>query len=215
MVSIVSAMLPGIAIVHGMQILRRDDCPALPWKNGLGVSRVIASLPRGAGYETVVWQVSTTEIAADCPFSSLGGMDRRFMLLEGQGVELTCSDAAAGFSQTHRVDTPFAPAEFRGDWNTGCRLIDGEVQVLNVMTRRGSSSAAIQVRRWSGSFLCTQHAGQVLLAVMLSGRAQIAGEAAPLVPNDAVLLEARLGERCEIEAPRQGARIALISLSLA
>ena len=42
---------------------------ALPWKNGLGVSRIIATEPPGAGYESMLWQIGRTEIVADCPFS--------------------------------------------------------------------------------------------------------------------------------------------------
>jgi environmental stress-induced protein Ves len=63
-----------------------------PWKNGLGVSRIIASDPPGAGYDAVLWQVGSTEITADCPFSSLPGLDRLFMVIERAGVELTSVD---------------------------------------------------------------------------------------------------------------------------
>lgn len=51
----------------------------VPWKNGLGVSRVIATGPsQEAGYDSLHWQVSGTEIGADCPFSALPGLDRYF-----------------------------------------------------------------------------------------------------------------------------------------
>ena len=79
-----------------MRILRTTDYATLAWKNGLGVSRVIASYPAAAGYESVDWQVGSTDIAIDCPFSSLPGMDRQFMLLGGDGVELHCIDIVAG-----------------------------------------------------------------------------------------------------------------------
>ncbi len=125
-------------------------------------------------------------------------------------MELVCSAAAAGVNLRHAVGTPFAPVEFQGDWRTDCRLLGGEVQVLNVMTRRGRAKADIRVRRWTGALLCEQRPGETLLAVMLTGRALIGGEAAPLVPNDAVMLESRSGGHCEIEAAGTGARIAIV-----
>lgn len=196
-----------------MLILRTAGYVALPWKNGLGISRVIAAQPRGAGYDTLLWQVSMTDITADCPFSDLAGMDRRFMLIEGSGVQLAFRDEATGVNQRHAAAAQFAPVEFRGDWKTHCRLTNGPVKVLNVMTRRGQADAVIGVKRWSGSMLCMQRPGESLLAVMLEGRAQIAGEAAPLAPNDAVLLESGRGEVCEIEAPHAVARIVTVRLT--
>ena len=197
-----------------MQILRRDDFPALPWKNGLGVSRVIAAQPQRAGYDALLWQVSTTEIAADCRFSDLPGMDRRFMLIEGAGVQLAFGDTATGVNQKYAAVARYAPVEFRGDWKTDCRLTDGPVQVLNVMTRRGRADAQVAVKRWGGSMLCIQRSGESLLVVMLDGRVQIPGEAAPLVPNDAVLLDSGRGEVCEIEAPQSVARVVTVRLTM-
>ena len=117
---------------------------AQPWKNGLGVSRMIAEFPRGAGFDTVLWQVGSTEIGADCPFSDLPGLDRQFMVIEGAGVELTCLDEA-GRTTVNRIDTLLAPFSFRGDWRTTCRLLAGQVRVLNVITRRGEYSAAVEI----------------------------------------------------------------------
>lgn len=198
-----------------MRILRTGGFTALPWKNGLGISRVIASDPPGAGYDAVLWQVGTTAITADCPFSSLPGTDRQFTLLEGEGVELRCSDPAAGVNVTRAVDAPFVPFAFRGDWKTDCRLLGGAARVFNVMTRRGRATAKLRIQRWGGALLCDQHPGETLLAVMLSGKAQVAGEAAPLAPNDTVLLDSRSGERCEIQAHGTGARIAIVRLAAA
>lgn len=115
---------------------------AQPWKNGLGVSYTIADFPQGAGFDVVDWQVGHTAIGADCPFSDLAGLDRQFMVIEGAGVELTCTDAA-GTTTVHRVDPLQAPFSFQGDWRTTCRLLDGPVKVFNVMTRRVRFSAKV------------------------------------------------------------------------
>ena len=195
-----------------MRILRTADYATLAWKNGLGVSRVIASYPAAAGYESVDWQVGSTDIAIDCPFSSLPGMDRQFMLLKGPGVELHCIDVVAGVDVRHAVDTPFVPFAFRGDWKTTCRLLGDPVEVFNVMTRRGQSSAKIALPRWIGPLFCEQRAGETVIAVLLAGAAQVVGEAAPLLPLESMILDAPAGERREIVTSGGVARMAVVRL---
>ena len=196
-----------------MLILRTNGFVSLPWKNGLGVSSVIASDPPGAGYDKVSWQVGTTAITAHCPFSSLPGMDRQFTVLEGAGVELTCVEPAAGVNIRKAVDAPHVPFAFRGDSVTTCRLLGGPVKVLNVMTRRGRAAANLGIRRFAGPLLVVQRPGETVLAVLLSGTAAVPGGGVPLAPNDTVRLEAASGDRCEIFAPQSGARIAIVRLS--
>ncbi len=126
-----------------MRVLRSRDYPRLAWKNGLGVSRIIAVSPDGAGYDSLRWQVSITEIASSCPFSRLPGLDRHFMLLEGRGVELDCHDDAAGTAFPYHLDAALEPITFSGGWRTECRLTGGPVQVMNVVTRHGLANALI------------------------------------------------------------------------
>lgn len=199
----------------GMRILRTDDFTALPWKNGLGVSHVIASDPPGEGYDTVLWQVGATAITADCPFSSLPGTDRQFTLLEGSGVELKCESPADGVNLTRVVDTLFVPFAFRGDWRTHCRLLGGPVRVLNVMTRRGRATAAMRIQRWTGGLFCEQHPGETLLAVVLTGTARVAGVPEGLRADETVLLQSPHGEQCEIASPGAVARIAIVRIRAA
>jgi uncharacterized protein len=135
-----------------------------PWKNGLGVSRTIADFPQGAGFDSVLWQVGSTDIGVDCPFSDLPGLDRQFMVIEGAGVELTCVDAA-GATTRKRIDQPCQPFSFRGDWRTSCRLLDGPVKVFNVMTRRGRYSAKVEIVSALDSARASS--GETLLAVAL------------------------------------------------
>lgn len=196
-----------------MQVLRRDDFPALPWKNGLGLSRVVAVHPEGADYDNLFWQVTTTEISADCPFSDLPDIDRHFMLIGGSGAQLGFGGMGTGVNLKPAVAAPFAPVAFRGDWKTECRLTAGPVQVLNVMARRGHASAAISVKRWGGAMLCVQRRDEVLLVMMLEGSAMLPGEVAPLRPNDTLLLDSGRGEYCQIESPQGVARVAMVRLA--
>jgi environmental stress-induced protein Ves len=163
---------------------------ALPWKNGLGVSRIIAGDPPGAGYDAVLWQVGSTEITADCPFSSLPGLDRQFMVIEGSGVELTSIDDH-GATRTTPVTALQLPYAFRGDWKTDCRLLGGPVRVLNVIARRGKAVAAVgflegkTLAKAAGETVIAVHLGS-LDAWLLSGPGSETVAIAP--PRGAVAL---------------------------
>jgi len=135
----------------------------IPWKNGLGVSRIVVTSPAGAGYEHLDWQVGATEIAADSAFSLLPGLDRLFLVIEGDGVELTSIDGH-GATRTHPVEAMRFYA-FSGDWKTGCRLLGGPVKVLNVLARRGKRRAALEIAS-GGMIACAP--GETLVAVDLA-----------------------------------------------
>jgi environmental stress-induced protein Ves len=169
-----------------MRILRAHGHRALPWKNGLGVARIIASQPPEAGYDSLSWQVGTTSIEADCPFSSLPGLDRQFMLLDGKGVELHCRAANGKPDLRQIIDRPLEPFAFSGDWRTECRLLGGPVKVFNVLARREVVSARVATLTIEGATTLETRAGETLLAWVASGAVDV-GE--KLGPGDAVLVE--------------------------
>lgn len=163
------------------------------WKNGLGISRVIAEDPVDAGFDAVRWQVSATEIGADCPFSSLPGLDRRFLVTGGVGVELTVDGAS------HRVDASNGVFAFRGDATTHCRLLDGPVSVFNIIVRRGEVAANVAFHA-SGGLVVTAGPGDILVAV------------------DLPALEAWMIEgpgTATLDAPATGGRIAVVRIARA
>ncbi len=59
-----------------MSILRVANCPAVPWKNGLGRTRELAIQPPGAGMDDFLWRVSVAEVETAAPFSAFPGVDR-------------------------------------------------------------------------------------------------------------------------------------------
>ncbi len=123
----------------------RATLPAMPWKNGGGVTREIACWPRGAGLDTFDWRVSIATIASDGPFSAFPGMDRVITLLEGGGAHLASDDGAID----HHLDTPWTPFAFAGEARIHARLLAGECADLNVMTRRAACRTEVQVLRQS------------------------------------------------------------------
>jgi environmental stress-induced protein Ves len=126
-------------------MLQRFDIatlPVTPWKNGGGGTREIVCRPEGAGMEGFDWRVSIATIAGAGPFSAFPGVDRVILLLDGDGVHL---QSASGMN--HRLERAHAPFAFSGDVALDCSLLGGPSTDLNVMTRRGSLRAEVQVLR--------------------------------------------------------------------
>lgn len=116
----------------------------MPWKNGGGMTREVAS---GAVQAPLVpaepeggfdWRVSVADVDAGGSFSSFPGIDRVITLVEGDGMVLTVDGTP------HPVG-PLSPFAFSGDAATDCRLEAGAVRDMNVMTRRGRATAHVRI----------------------------------------------------------------------
>ena len=114
-----------------MQIIRREELVATPWKNGGGVTRQIACFPPGSDISDFDWRISTAEVAQDGAFSRFDGIDRRLHVLEGAGLELRFGGQGA---RQVRAGEHIA---FAGEAEVFGALIDGPVTDLNIMVRRG------------------------------------------------------------------------------
>jgi uncharacterized protein len=120
------------------EILRAGSRPAVPWKNGGGVTREVAAFPAGSGLAGFDWRVSTAEVRAAGPFSRFPGVDRRMAVLEGR-LALTVDAQAA----TLRLAPGSPPIFFPGDVPAFGEPLDGPVLDLNVMTRRGRFESSV------------------------------------------------------------------------
>lgn len=114
--------------------------PARPWKNGAGLTREIATSPRGATLDDFDWRVSVAEVSADGLFSAYPGVDRTIALLRGAGMRLRGEDDRV----RHRLDTVAAPFHFAGEAAIEALLLDGPCSDFNVMTRRSRCHAEVQ-----------------------------------------------------------------------
>lgn len=114
-----------------------------PWKNGGGTTLELACWPAAAGIDEFQWRVSIATIRRDGPFSAFPGIDRIIMLLQGGGVHL----GSANGSVDHRLDAPWQPYAFAGEATIDCRLLQGESQDFNVMSRRESLRAELRILR--------------------------------------------------------------------
>jgi environmental stress-induced protein Ves len=128
-----------------LHVFNRAQLPAVPWKNGGGVTREIVASPRGAGLDAFAWRVSIADVSTDGPFSVFEGVDRVLMLLEGNGVALRGGDGRI----VRRLDEPFVPFAFPGDARITSSLLAGPSVDFNVMTRRALARADVRIVRAS------------------------------------------------------------------
>lgn len=151
---------------------------AMPWANGGGTTIEVAIHPAGAtiAARDFDWRVSLAHVGQDGPFSALPGYDRILTLIQGQGMVLE-----AGQHGRFTLDRPYAQAHFAGDWPIEARLLDGAIDDLNVMVRRGCYRAEVTLHRIDGVL---DLAGPgTILALVLDGMIDGCG------PHDAWLVE--------------------------
>jgi uncharacterized protein len=168
-------------------ILRAAERPAVPWRNGGGVTREVAAHPPGRGCEQLEWRVSIAEIGAAGPFSAFPGLDRRLAVLEGR-LELD-------IAQQPPVEvSPASPAvQFAGDVLVYARPIAGTVTDLNVMTRRGRYTSALTLHELSAALALASGATTTVLLALSPLTLHGAGGEWQLSRLDAA--------RCEADTP--------------
>jgi environmental stress-induced protein Ves len=115
-----------------MRLLRFRDNRRMPWKNGGGETIEIATTPDGATFETFNWRVSMARVEQSGPFSQFPGIDRSLSIIAGAGITLDLPETGAVM-----LDRSAPPFFFPGDDGASCTLLDGPIDDLNVMTRRG------------------------------------------------------------------------------
>lgn len=115
-----------------------NSMPSVAWKNGGGTTRTLAVDPECAGLEDFTWRISLAEIHGSGSFSLFPGIDRTILLWSGDGV-LLCSSAWP----TLTLNQPWNSFSFRGEDEVSCELLGGATTDLNVMVRRGVTSATI------------------------------------------------------------------------
>lgn len=128
----------------GGDVLRWSGYRAVPWKNGGGTTREVASgtvqAPPASGEHAdgYDWRVSVADVDAEGPFSVFPEIDRVITCVEGAGMVLTVDGTA-------RAVGPLSPFAFPGDAATDCLLKAGAVRNVNVMTRRGRATARVRL----------------------------------------------------------------------
>jgi environmental stress-induced protein Ves len=161
-----------VAVGRQPLIIRAESYPEVPWRNGGGVSRVIA------GGDEEGWRLSATTIERSGWFSDYSGYDRTIVQLDGDGIELTIDGVV------QRLQRRFEHHTFRGEAKTWCRLLGGPAQDFNVATRRDRWSHSVGISRVMGPRLKLS-VGALCFVYVLRG----------------TILDARAGDTIRIDGP--------------
>ena len=121
---------------RGLHLVALADCPALPWRNGGGITHDLLAWPPG----DPAWQlrVSVASIDRDGPFSRFDGMQRWFTVLSGAGVRLRLPGADV------RLVPGDPPLGFDGADAPGCTLLAGPTRDLNLMALHSAGRARMR-----------------------------------------------------------------------
>jgi len=112
-----------------MRVQRFSEHRAMPWANGKGTSYEIAS--DRDNEDRWSWRVAIAPVVVDGEFSSLPGVDRELVVIEGNGMVLEVDGESVEC-------LPDRVIRFSGDSATIARLVDGPVVDLGLMTVRDS-----------------------------------------------------------------------------
>lgn len=167
-----------------VRLVRAEALRRMPWKNGGGVTAEIAAFPDGAALDAFGWRVSTAQVGRDGPFSLFPGVERTLAVLSGDGLRLMIDGRPA-----HVMTIASAPYTFPADVPTQAALIDGPIEDLNVMTRRGMWRHRVARETLSGATVV--NVTQIGILFCQSGEVFVrdAGRPLTLRGGDAVIAE--------------------------
>ncbi|MFO0601813.1 MAG: HutD family protein [Polyangiales bacterium] len=154
-----------------LHLVRFEDVPAQPWRNGGGVTRELLAWPRADDWAL---RVSVADITRDGPFSAFPGVERWFAVLTGEGVRLGAPSVDVVVDgDALRFDGADAPA---------CSLRGGPTRDLNLMLRADRVRGAMA--RVDGALVWPDVGGAPLLRGVFSrdGCAVSAGGRAVTLP---------------------------------
>jgi environmental stress-induced protein Ves len=168
-----------------MRVQRFGEHRAMPWANGRGTSYEIASDRDDT--DRWSWRVAIAPVVVDGQFSSLPGVNRELVVIEGNGMVLKVGGESVEC-------WPGRVVRFSGDSTTFARLVDGPVVDLGLMTVRDSVIGSMVVIADAGDVIETD----VLVAVGEAAFEDENGQHYVLEANDA-LLDAR-GHRLMLQS---------------
>ncbi|MGI2197927.1 HutD/Ves family protein [Shewanella baltica] len=152
------------------QLIRYQDCPSTPWKNGGGSTKQLLISPINAELTEFDYRISIASISSNGPFSLFNGIDRQLIILEGDGVELSI-DSHEGkkqindlggderiqgdtdtteYKQLTPIDSAFC---FAGETSITSKLLGSNVIDFNVMTKRDAFKAHTQRLSFDSIFI--------------------------------------------------------------
>ena len=163
-----------------MRVQRFGEHRAMPWANCLGTSYEVASDRNVDGVWT--WRVAVAPVIKDGPFSSLPGVDRKLVIVEGNGMVLDVDGKS-------EKCLPGQVVQFSGDSTTFAQLIAGPIVDLGLMTVMGSATGLMSVATEAGEL----PGSRVIVALSEKVEIEIEGSSHLLDRLDAVIQEDEKG----------------------
>ncbi|PWW00500.1 hypothetical protein DFR52_103707 [Hoeflea marina] len=180
-----------------MDIFRFADLIEVPWRNGGGVTRDIASVHEDGA---LVWRVSMADVDSDGAFSDFSGLMRILTVIDGAGMDLLTPAGTL-------VALPGVPVLFDGGMAVSSVLRDGALRDFNLFFAPDRFGGSVVAIAGPGQRFVAAGGGQRRLLHCMSGRVA-AGEDTVLGKGDTALLRDEITEiRLE-----DGATILLVSL---
>ena len=143
------------------QLVRLDEVPASPWRNGGGVTRELLAWPAAADWTC---RLSVAEVTQDGPFSRFDGVQRWFAVLGGAGVRLGLDGQWVDL----RPDS--APFGFDGAVPVDCQLLGGPTRDFNLMVRQPLGPALM--RRVAGHWSTTLKKSKLIAMYLITTGAE-------------------------------------------
>jgi len=144
--------------------ITRDDHDVVPWKNGGGITRVIASGGSHGDHDDWGWRVSIATVERDGAYSEFPGVNRLTTVVVGNGTDLFHPDGST------IALNPLQPTLIPSDVALWGILRDDPILNLNVMTRRGHYTASVEIVGGPGETANDTGLGDLLLVHVLSGQ---------------------------------------------
>lgn len=153
-----------------MEIIRYAELKAQPWRNGGGVARELASRPvvSAPGDISVQsgwdWRVCIAELSKAGGLPAFPGTDRVLTVIDGELLLLSVDGAE------HPLEK-YRPFRFSGDADLAGALPTGDVQHLDVLTRKGAFKGYTSILELSKKRAHPVFAGQ--WGILLQGQATV------------------------------------------
>jgi environmental stress-induced protein Ves len=119
------------------KVLRANDYPRMPWKNGGGSTEEITR-DAGTGLEGFGWRLSIADIGESGGFSTFAGYERVITVLQGEGMTLRVD------GQDTRPLLPLDPFAFSGESQVSCTLLGGAIRDFNLIYAPQRYNARLQ-----------------------------------------------------------------------
>ena len=141
-----------------MRILRAQDYREMPWKNGKGATREIATHPEGASLDGFLWRISMAQVNAPGPFSVFHDCDRILCVVRGGPLHLSIAGA-----EPVRLGMDSPPFHFAADVAAEVTALEEQVLDFNVMVRRNDYGASVEYCRGPVALSESSHARVVFV----------------------------------------------------